>query len=138
MRDLIKAEVRKATLRFLRVSINLTNSSGEACEALNQDLSLSTILTKLVTVDVEQYSHEHIHQEKGDRADISSDEEEELAKTESDFELLLLSLGLMINFIQESEKVKDMILSTELAMDIRTTFETLVHKDVFPSTICLI
>lgn len=55
---------------------------------------------------------------------------EEQEKGEARFELLILSLGLMINFVQESEEVKDSVLGTSLATDIKDIFETLIARDV--------
>lgn len=62
--------------------------------------------------------------------DSSSTQEEEHEKKESRFELLLLSLGLMINFVQESDKVKDLVLSAPLAADIKRIFEKLIARKV--------
>jgi hypothetical protein len=38
----------------------------------------------------------------------------------------------MINFVQESEKVKDIVLGTNLATDIKNIFEILIARDVSP------
>ena len=125
---------RSATLSFLRVCINLTNSSNEICEFLNKDLSLSTLLAKTITSNPKHYSDaDHSPASKSTNPAIAKEDHE---KAESRFELLLLSLGLMINFVQESDLVKDLILSHPLADDIKTIFETLITGDVFPSILC--
>jgi len=117
------------------VCINLTNSSNEICEFLNKDLSLSTLLAKTITSNPKHYSDaDHSSTSKSTNPAIAKEDQE---KAESRFELLLLSLGLMINFVQESELVKDLILSHPLADDIKTIFETLINGDVFPSIRCL-
>src|SRR5271169_1030699 len=126
------AILRKATLSFLRVGINLTNSSSAICQALNYDIALTSILTKAVTADPKRYTDADYHLDTMSHDDGSSINEEEHEKRESRFEVLLLSLGLMINFVQESDQVKDMILSSPLANDIKRVFEKLIALDVFP------
>src|SRR5271154_5256926 len=128
---LIIVILRKATLSFLRVCINLTNSSGEIAESLNTDTSLSTILTKVITADTQRYSDTDYRNDINSSDDISSTHEEEHEKRESRFEVLLLSLGLMINFVQESDKVKDLVLKTHLSNNIKRVFEKLIALDVF-------
>jgi len=120
-------------LSFLRVCINLTNSSNKICEALNSDISLATILTKVITSDPKQYSDADYRPDTTSHDDGSSISEEEQEKRESRFEILLLSLGLMINFIQESDQVKELILSSPLANDVKRVFEKLNSREVFPS-----
>lgn len=134
------ATLRKATLSFLRVGINLTNSSNETCEALNNDISLATILTKVITADPKRYTDADYRSDTTSHDDGSSINEEEHEKRESRFEVLLLSLGLMINFVQESDQVKDMILSSPLANDVKRVFEKLMSREVFcsPSILVLI
>jgi len=129
---LIIVILRKATLSFLRVCINLTNSSGEIAESLNTDTSLSTILTKVITADTQRYSDTDYRNDINSSDDISSTHEEEHEKRESRFEVLLLSLGLMINFVQESDKVKDLVLKTHLSNDIKRIFEKLITREVIP------
>ena len=124
--------LRKATLSFLRVCINLTNSSNEICEALNTDISLATILATVITADAKRYTDADYRPDTTSHDDGSSINEEDHEKRESRFEILLLSLGLMINFIQESDLVKERVLSTPLANDIKTVFETLINRDVPP------
>lgn len=115
--------------------INLTNSSNEICEFLNKDLSLSTLLAKTITSNPKHYSDaDHSPASKSTNPAIAKEDHE---KAESRFELLLLSLGLMINFVQESDLVKDLILSHPLADDIKTIFETLITGDVVPYIRCL-
>jgi hypothetical protein len=131
------ATLRKATLSFLRVCINLTNSSSQICEFLNnnnnKDLSLAKLLVNTITSNPQHYSDaDHHHHSRTAPKDSPTLAREEQEKPESRFELLLLSLGLMINFIQESDLVKDRILSTPLANDIKTVFETLITRDVPP------
>src|SRR5438046_2464281 len=97
-----QAVLRKVTLSFLRVCINLTNSSGEICEYLNVDTSLATILTNVITADCKRFSDTDYRSNTTSRDAASSpNPEEENEKRESRFEVLLLSLGLMINFVQE-------------------------------------
>jgi hypothetical protein len=128
--SLIPVLIRKTTISLLRVSINLTNCS-EVCETLNGDKSLIVLLTKIITTYPERYSDAFFHQ-GGEMNDESlSDEHGAL------FELLLLSLGLMINFAQESDTVKELILSTSAGKEIRFAFEDLVAKDVITYTIIL-
>jgi Wings apart-like protein regulation of heterochromatin len=115
--------IRKTTLSFLRVSINLTNSNPEICEALNYDTSLMTVLTNIITANPDRYSDSYYH-----HSSIDSSTEPH----ESEFDLVLLSLGLMINFAQESDKVKESLLATPLANSITSTFENLIAKDVPP------
>jgi len=123
------ADSQKATLGLLRVSINLTNSNGEVCEALNRDTSLVTALTDIITTDPEHYSHAY-HQEKDAQTVASAEDAPEQEEREANFDLLLLSLGLMINFVQESGKVKEMVLSTDLPGQINLLFEKLIARDV--------
>jgi hypothetical protein len=122
------ATLRKATLSAFRVCINLTNSSGYICESLNTHLSLSTMLVKVIASDLQRYSDSDYHDTASKDGSISSHEFQEIK--ESKFELLLLSLGLMINFIQESETVKDLVLSTHLGNDIKNVFEKLIDREV--------
>jgi hypothetical protein len=117
------------TLSFLRVCINLTNSSSFVCESLNTDLSLSTLLVSIIASDLQRYSDSDYH-DTASKDGSSSSQEEDQERKESRFELLLLSLGLMINFIQESETVKDQVLSTRLGTDIKDVFESLVAREV--------
>jgi hypothetical protein len=127
---LTKGNAQYATLSFLRASINLTNSSGEICEALSKDLKLATALTNVITAAPEQFSD--AYQEKNDSLLMSSVAEPgENNFKESRFDLLLLSLGLLINFVQESTKVKEMLLSATLADEIKGTFEKLISRDVY-------
>ena len=120
---------RKATLTFLRICINLTNSSSANCDHLNPDDSLIGLLTKVVTSDPGRYAEAYYRNEAQSDDDNSSTEEHELR--ESKFELVLLSLGLMINFVQESESLKNLVLSTSSATDIKNTFEKLISREVF-------
>jgi hypothetical protein len=120
-------------LSFLRVCINLTNSSTAICESLNKDLSLATLLTNVITSDSQRYCDAEYPHDTGSVDDTSSIQEEEHEKKESRFELLLLSLGLMINFVQESDMVKDMVLSSSIATNIKDIFERLIEKEVSPS-----
>lgn len=117
--------LRKATLSLLRTTINLTNSSTEICNHLNKDLSLPSLLCKTITSTPQLYVDADHHSKNGPAANLK--EEQEMR-----FELLVLSLGLMINFVQESEEVKDIILGTSLATDIKDIFETLIARDVSP------
>jgi hypothetical protein len=126
---LTAAILRKVTLSFLRVCINLTNSSSFVCESLNTDLSLSTLLVRIIASDLQRYSESDYHDTASKDGSFSSHEDDQERK-ESRFELLLLSLGLMINFIQESETVKDQVLSTRLGTDIKDVFESLVAREV--------
>jgi hypothetical protein len=117
------------TLSFFRVCINLTNSSSYVCEYLNTDLSLSTLLVKIIASDLQRYSDSDYHDTTSkDGSSFSQEDDQE--RKESRFELLLLSLGLMINFIQESETVKDRVLSTRLGTDIKDVFESLIAREV--------
>src|SRR5271156_3310419 len=118
--------LRKATLSFLRVCINLTNSSNEICEALSTNISLATILGNVITGDAKRYSDADYRPDTTSHDDGSSINEEEHEKRESRFEVLLLSLGLMINFVQESDQVKDMILESHLSDDVKRIFEKLI------------
>ena len=127
---LMTALTRKATLSFLRVSINLTNSSSEICEKLNKDLALAKSLTEVITADPEHYSHAYHHEEREAQTVRSAEDEQEQEMKESKFDLLLLCLGLMINFVQESVKVKEMFVASELSVEIRAIFEKLIAKDV--------
>jgi hypothetical protein len=129
------AILRKATLSFLRVGINLTNSSSEICEALNNDITLATNLAKVITADPKRYTDADYRPDTTSHDDRSSINEEEHEKRESRFEVLLLSLGLMINFVQESDQVKEMILSSSLGNDIKRVFEKLISREVFPPCI---
>ena len=131
---LIKVVLRKATLSFLRVCINLTNSSGEICEYLNTDTMLSTILTKIITTDPLRFSNTDYRNDMTSNDDISYNHEEEQEKRESRFEVLLLSLGLMINFVQESDKVKDLVLKSPLSNDIKKIFEKLISLEALSTT----
>jgi hypothetical protein len=124
--------LRKATLSILRVCINLTNSSSEICEALSTDISLATILANVITADAKRYTDADYRPDTTSHDDGSSINEEEHEKRESRFEILLLSLGLMINFVQESDQVKDMILTSPLANNVKRVFEKLIALDVFP------
>jgi hypothetical protein len=117
------------TLSFLRVCINLTNASSFVCESLNADLSLSTLLVRIIASDLQRYSDSDYH-DTASKDGSSSSQEDDQERKESRFELLLLSLGLMINFIQESETVKDQVLSTRLGTDIKDVFESLVAREV--------
>jgi len=119
---------RKATLTFLRVCINLTNSSSANCDYLNKDDSLISLLTNIITADPGRYAEAYYRNEAQSDDDNSSTEEHELR--ESKFELVLLSLGLMINFVQESQNLKDLVLSMSSATDIKNTFEKLISRDV--------
>jgi hypothetical protein len=130
--ELIVVLLRKATLSFLRVCINLANSSNEICEALNPDISLTTILANVITADAKRYTDADYRPDTTSHDDGSSINEEEHEKRESRFEVLLLSLGLMINFVQESDQVKDMILTSPLANNIKRVFEKLIALDVLP------
>jgi hypothetical protein len=121
-------------LSFLRVCINLTNSSNEICEALSTDISLATILANVITADAKRYTDADYRPDTTSHDDGSSINEEDHEKRESRFEILLLSLGLMINFVQESDQVKDMILTSPLANNIKRVFEKLIALDVFPHT----
>ena len=123
--------LRKATLSFLRVCINLTNSSNEICEGLSTDISLATILANVITADAKRYTDADYRPDTTSHDDGSSINEEDHEKRESRFEILLLSLGLMINFVQESDQVKDMILTSPLANNIKRVFEKLIALDVF-------
>jgi Wings apart-like protein regulation of heterochromatin len=116
---------RKSTLAFLRVCINLTNSSFEICESLDTDLTLSTELTKIVTADSRHYVNQEPYRDG--QADHSDGDAE---KKESRFELLILTLGLMINFVQESQAVKNAILASPQASQIKIVFEKLMASDV--------
>ena len=109
--------------------INLTNSSAEICESLNTDTSLSNILTRVITENPERYFDEDYRSDRTSHLESSSISEEQEIK-ESRFEVLLLCLGLMINFVQESDKVKDIILASPLAGSIKTVFENLISRDV--------
>jgi hypothetical protein len=129
--SLILVLIRKVTLGFLRVCINLTNSSGAVCESLVTDLTLPTVLAQIITSDPQRYCDAEYHKDTISVDDSSSTHEEEHEKKESRFELLLLSLGLMINFVQESDKVKDLILAGPFAIDIKYVFEKLVAREVF-------
>ena len=119
---------RKATLTFLRVCINLTNSSSANCDYLNKDDSLISLLTNIITADPRRYAEAYYRNEAQSDDDNSSTEEHELR--ESKFELVLLSLGLMINFVQESQNLKNLVLSTSSATNIKNTFEKLISRDV--------
>jgi hypothetical protein len=131
---LTKVVLRKATLSFLRVCINLTNSSGEICEYLNTDTKLSTILTKIITIDPLRFSDTDYRNDMTSSDDISYNHEEEQEKRESRFEVLVLSLGLMINFVQESDKVKDLVLKSPLSNDIKKIFEKLISLEALSTT----
>jgi hypothetical protein len=124
----IAATLRKATLSLLRTTINLTNSSTEICNHLNKDLSLPSLLCKTITSNPQLYVDADHHSKSGPVANVKEEQE----KGESRFELLVLSLGLMINFVQESQEVKDIVLGTNLANDIKDIFETLISRDVPP------
>lgn len=119
-------------MRFLRVCINLTNSSSEICESLNTDFLLSTLLTRVITADPQRYRDAEYPENAGSVDDTSSSHNEDHEKKESRFELHLLCLGLMINFVQESDKVKELVLSSPLAVDIKNVFEKLVAREVYP------
>jgi hypothetical protein len=118
--------LRKATRSLLRTTINLTNSSTEICNHLNKDLSLSSLLSKTITSTPQLYVDADHHSKNGTATNVKGEQE----KGEARFELLVLSLGLMINFVQESEKVKDIVLGMNLATDIKNIFETLIARDV--------
>ena len=121
--------LRKSTLSILRVCINLTNCGDEVCEYLNPDISLSTILTQIITSDPQRYSNaDYCNDVKSN--DGASLNEEEHEKKESWFEVLILSLGLMINFVQESDKVKDMVIKSKLGDNIKEIFEKLILREV--------
>lgn len=122
--------LRKAILSFLRVCINLTNSNGDYCEYMNSDASLLTILTNVITADLQRYSDSDHRYDMASGDDMSSNHEAEDEKRESRFEVLLLSLGLMINFIQESDHVKNLVLTSTLSNDIKRVFEKLISRKV--------
>jgi len=123
--------IRKAILSFLRVCINLTNSNGDYCEYMNSDASLLTILTNVIAADPQRYSDSDHQHDMVSNADMSPNHEAEHEKKESRFELLLLSLGLMINFIQESDSVKNLVLTSTLSNDIKKAFEKLISRKVY-------
>jgi hypothetical protein len=120
-------------LSVLRVCINLTNSGGEVCEYLNPDTSLSTILTQIITSDSQRYSDAYYHNDAKANDDVTLNDDDN-EKKESQFEVLLLCIGLMINFIQESDKVKDMVIEAKLADNIRKIFEKLILREVYPAS----
>lgn len=101
---------------------------------MNPDTTLSTILTKIITTDPLRFSDADYRNDATSHDDISSNHEEEHEKRESRFEVLLLSLGLMINFVQESDKVKDSVLKSPLSNDIKKIFEKLISREVIPAT----
>ena len=118
-------------MSFLRVCINLTNSCGEICEYLDPDLELSTILASVIASDPQRYSNADYRRESDSDSDhLPSAHEAKHEERESRFEVLLLSLGLMINFVQESDTVKDLILSSPIPNGIIHIFEKLVCRDV--------
>ena len=100
---------------------------------MNTDMSLSTILTNKITKDTHCYSDTDFRRDTASNDDMSSNHEEEHEKRESRFEVLLLSLGLMINFVQESDRVKDIILTSSLSSDIKAVFDKLISREVFPT-----
>jgi hypothetical protein len=117
--------IRKITLTFLRICINLTNSSSDICESLNDTPILPT-LTNIIRSEPQRYYDTDFQHES------NKDMSEELTTRESRFELLLLSLGLMINFVQESDKLKTMVLTSDLSNNLKTIFQDLISRDVIP------
>ena len=93
---------------------------------------MATILTNIITTDPQRFSDADYRNDPTSNDDISSNYEQEHEKRESRFEVLLLSLGLMINFVQESDQVKDSVLKSPLSSDIKKIFEKLISREVFP------
>ena len=89
-------------------------------------------MTNIITTDPQRFSDADYRNDPTPQDDISSNYEEEQEKRESRFEVLLLSLGLMINFVQESDKVKDSVLKSPLSSDIKKVFEKLISREVLP------
>jgi Wings apart-like protein regulation of heterochromatin len=120
-------------MSFLRICINLTNSNGETCEALNEETNIAKILVDIITQHPDRY---YEHDIEKDSIKDSSEEDNELR--ESRFELLLLGLGLMINLVQESARVHDLIRTTH-GHKIETIFDFLTSKEVYshPTTLIL-
>ena len=118
--------IRRATLSFLRVCINLTNSNGETCEALNDGTDITKVLVDVITKHPERYYDKDY--EKDSNSIKSSDDDNELR--ESRFELLLLGLGLMINLVQESNYLKKTVQSN-YGEEVEKIFETLITHDVY-------
>ena len=128
---ILAGPVRLATLRFFRVCINLTNSCSNYCEYLDKDSILSIALARLVTSDPQKYCDgEVVENSTSDRHSPSSVNDDQ-GRKEFQFEILLLSLGLLINFVQESTEVKDKILASSVATDIKNLFENLMTRKVF-------
>ena len=127
---LIVDVLRKTILSLLRVCINLTNATPEICEFLNSDGFLSAELTKVITADTKNYTNtDHLYGDEG-MTEIQDGGNE---KREARFELLLLTLGLMINFVQESNQVKESVIASSQASSILSTFEQLRSKKVSDS-----
>lgn len=97
---------------------------------MNLDASLLTILINVITADPQRYSDSDHRHDMASNDDMSSNHEAEHEKRESRFEVLLLSLGLMINFIQESDHVKNLVLTSTLSSDIKRVFEELISRKV--------
>lgn len=124
---------RKATLSLLRVCINLTNSTGEICEYLAPDLDLPELLAGIITSDPQRYSDTDYRRNSKSHSDhLSATHEADHEHRESRFEVLLLSLGLMINFVQESDATKDLVLTSRIPTSILHIFEKLLSRDVPP------
>jgi hypothetical protein len=120
-------------LSLLRVCINLTNSTGEICEYLAPDMELPTLLAGIITSDPQRYSDaDYRRNSKSDSDHLSATHESDHEQRESHFEVLLLSLGLMINFVQESDSTKDLVLSSPIPTSILHIFEKLLSRDVYP------
>jgi hypothetical protein len=85
---------------------------------------------KVITSDPQRYCDADYPQDTTSVDGSTSTQEEEHEKKESRFEILLLSLGLMINFVQESDNVKGLVLSAPLATDIKRIFEKLLAREV--------
>ena len=99
---------------------------------MDTDLSLFTALVNIVTVNPQRYSEADYRLDNNSRDETSSISEEEHEKKESRFGVLLLSLGLMINIVQESDKVKELVLTSSLANEIKNIFEELIAREVTP------
>jgi len=95
-------------------------------------MSLSTALVNVITANPQRYTDVDYRSDNASHGESSTINEEEHEKKESRFEVMLLSLGLMINFVQESEKVKDLVLPSPLATQIRNAFEKLISREVIP------
>jgi hypothetical protein len=96
-------------------------------------MELPTLLAGIITSHPQRYSDaDYRRNSKSDSDHLSATHEADHEQRESHFEVLLLSLGLMINFVQESDSTKELVLSSPIPTSILHIFEKLLSRDVSP------